>query len=78
VSSGFTDKLYWRKPKTLNNSAVYHCFKRVEGGGYRSLCGWWQRTRSGGQAIERPKPTLRCGRCDILEAERRGWKDCAE
>ncbi len=66
--SGLTDKLYWR---FVGNKA--HCFKKCADGGYLSLCGhWWIPRRINGQSCSRPISALRCGRCDNLEAARRG------
>lgn len=69
VGRGLTDKLYWRF------TGRWHCFTRVEGGGYISLCGNHSLKRSGGQSSRRPEPILRCGRCDNLEMDRRGWAE---
>lgn len=69
--SGFKDKLYWRQ----SASYLWHCYKRLEGGGYVSLCGRSTRERSGGQACNRPEPILRCGGCDSTEIQRRGWAE---
>lgn len=68
---GLTDKLYWRVA-----GGSWHCFKKARGGnGFESLCGRHQREKSGGQKTMRPHSHLRCGRCDGLEMERRGWED---
>ena len=75
--SGLTDKLYWRKPR-FDRRDLFHCFKRAAGGEYISLCLRHEIPRSGGQAISRPRPELRCALCDTREAKRRGWQDCAE
>lgn len=68
--SGLKDKLYWRRHPT-----VWHCFKRPRGERvWTSLCGRAELTRTiGGSQIRRPPADLRCGRCDGLEMERRGW-----
>lgn len=82
MSSGFRDKLYWR----FGASTLAHCFKKSSElrNGPRgwvtlrvwvSLCGRATLTRSRGQAVERPEPRFRCGRCDGLEMERRGWDE---
>ncbi len=70
--SGFQDKLYWRQP---GPGRVWHCFKKVVGGGYLSLCDRFELTRSGGQAVDRPDPWLRCSTCDVAEMKRRGWEE---
>jgi hypothetical protein len=72
VSSGFNDKLYWRR---VAPNSIYHCFKKVEGGGFISLCRKHWIERSGGQAIDRPRSEFRCGLCDGKEMERRGWEE---
>jgi hypothetical protein len=75
--SGFKDKLYWR----VVANGIFHCFKRLAGaGGGRavrciSLCQAYEIPRTGGQESRRPEPILRCGRCDGLEANRRGWNE---
>lgn len=71
-SSGWIDKLYWRRRSEREG---FCCFKKTEGGKFRSLCGRSEITRTGGQKCERPKPVARCSRCDGLEAERRGWEE---
>lgn len=63
---GLRDKLFWRKV-----GGRVHCFKRLEGGGYESLCNRERIRRSGGQGCGRPPPMLRCGRCDGEEMLRR-------
>lgn len=67
---GLSDKLYWRLA-----GGKSHCFKKAKGGGFVSLCGNWERWRSGGQACRRPLPWKRCGACDGLEMARRGWAE---
>lgn len=71
--SGLMDKLYWRW--LTPSSLIAHCFKRHEGGEFRSLCGPWSLTHSRGQAVNRPPAMLRCGVCDGMEMERRGWQE---
>lgn len=66
---GFADKLYWRR----YISAVWHCYKKCEGGGYVSLCGDLEIERSGGQACRRPAQVHRCLRCESAEMVRRKW-----
>lgn len=76
IGSGFRDKLYWRQ----TGGRMYHCFKKLDprdGKGYVSLCGRITMKRSGGQSLDRPPPYARCARCDVEEAARRGWEDCA-
>lgn len=74
--SGLRDKLYWRQV-----GDAFHCFKKMaesKGGKAArciSLCKRFMIQRSGGQACARPEPVLRCGRCDGLEANRRGWDE---
>ncbi len=68
---GLSDKLYWRKLATER----WHCYKKVEGGGFQSLCGPHFTSRSHGQECRRPSVHRRCGRCDGLEMERRGWDE---
>lgn len=68
---GLTDKLYWRP--SLNGR--FHCFKKMKGGGFVSLCGRLERKRSGGQQCRRPIPLRRCGACDGHEMKRRGWDE---
>lgn len=70
MSKGFSDKLYWRV-----FCRVWHCFKKVEGGGYISLCGAWELQKSSGQSCSRPAAVLRCAPCDVREMERRGWTE---
>ena len=68
---GLADKLYWRPLR-----GIWCCFRKVRNRGYYvSLCGWRKRKRSGGQAARRPEAVLRCGRCDGLEIQRRGWEE---
>lgn len=74
MSSGFTDKLFWRSIPRLSPDTA-HCFKKSDGHGWVSLCGRWVTKRIGGQACSRPRPELRCGLCDGLEMERRGWDE---
>jgi hypothetical protein len=71
--SGLIDKLYWRE----TSPGRFHCFTRGTDRKYHSLCGPHELTRIGGQACNRPRPVERCGRCDGLEAERRGWEESA-
>lgn len=72
MSSGFADKLYWR----AGASGRWHCFKRrAHDKGYISLCGRETREYAGGQAITRPVVWLRCGQCDGMEMDRRGWDE---
>lgn len=68
--AGLRDKLYWREVH-----GRWHCFKKAGHPLYVSLCGRHERTRSGGQAISRPRPELRCGLCDGREMDRRGWTE---
>lgn len=67
---GFADKLYWRRM----GRAQWHCFKKVEGGWFQSLCGKEHIPVSLGQKILRPIAELRCALCDIAEMKRRGWE----
>jgi len=74
---GFSDKLYWRFIAG-GGFHVWHCFKKLEGPGqplWQSLCGLHEIDRTNGQAIMRPRTEMRCGRCDGLEMERRGWEE---
>jgi hypothetical protein len=67
--AGLTDKLYWRKAR-----GEWHCFKKLaQVRGYVSLCQSREITAVRGQKISRPEAALRCGVCDGLEKERRGW-----
>jgi hypothetical protein len=67
---GLTDKLYWRKAR-----GEWHCFKRLDQArGYVSLCQRQEIAMVRGQLISRPEARLRCGLCDGLEMERRGWE----
>lgn len=73
VLSGFRDKLYWRLA-----GGLWHCFKKGTSAGPRafySLCGGESLLRVGTQQVRRPRPELRCGRCDGLEMQRRGWEE---
>lgn len=70
MSSGLRDKLYWRRVVT-----AWHCFKKLQGGGFISLCYRHTIGKSGGQDIRRPSPLLRCGQCDGAEMRRRGWEE---
>lgn len=73
AEKGLRDKLYWRAG--INAGAVFHCYTKNIGRGYRSLCGALRVMKIGGRASQRPEPVLRCARCDGLEAERRGWDE---
>jgi hypothetical protein len=69
TSKGLTEKLYWRRSR-----GQWHCFKRLDQGrGYISLCDRREINFVQGQKIARPEVHLRCGVCDGLEKERRGW-----
>jgi hypothetical protein len=69
TSKGLTEKLYWRRSR-----GQWHCFKRLDQGrGYISLCDRREISFVQGQKIARPEAHLRCGLCDGLEMERRGW-----
>jgi hypothetical protein len=66
---GLTDKLYWRKAR-----GEWHCFKKLaQVRGFVSLCHRQEIPFVHGQKISRPEAPLRCGLCDGLEMERRGW-----
>lgn len=67
MSSGFTDKLYWRWV-----SWTAHCFKRVEGGGFQSLCQEFHIKGVQTQLCGRPPIPGRCLDCDDIEQYRRG------
>jgi hypothetical protein len=89
MSSGFRDKLYWRRPGLLADGdpcALWHCFKNLaepdrfklrsgKTARYISLCGRVFIARSDGQAIVRPIAEMRCGICDGAEMTRRGWDE---
>jgi hypothetical protein len=65
-----TDKLYWRKAR-----GEWHCFKKLpQVRGYVSLCQRLEIAMVRGRQISRPEAALRCGVCDGLEMERRGWE----
>ena len=67
---GLTDKLYWRKAR-----GEWHCFRKLaQVRGYISLCQGQEIRSVRGQKISRPEAALRCGVCDGLEMERRGWE----
>jgi hypothetical protein len=67
---GLTDKLYWRKAR-----GQWHCFKKIaQVRGYVSLCQRLEIAMVRGREISRPEAALRCGVCDGLEKERRGWE----
>jgi hypothetical protein len=67
---GLTDKLYWRKAR-----GEWHCFRKLaQVRGYISLCQRQEIRSVRGQKISRPEAALRCGVCDGLEMERRGWE----
>ena len=75
MSSGFTDKLYWRR-----TSSGVHCFKRSdekEKGQVvlYSLCDRVRIVRCGGGMLLRPPPYMRCPICDGSEMDRRGWNE---
>jgi hypothetical protein len=66
---GLTDKLFWRRAR-----AEWHCFEKLaQVRGYVSLCHRREIALVLGQQISRPEAHLRCGLCDGLEMERRGW-----
>ena len=69
--SGLRDKLYWREA----SDGSWHCFKKNQYNTFTSLCGRFDRERSGGQAIDRPSVWQRCGMCDGKEIDRRGWEE---
>jgi hypothetical protein len=65
-----TDHLYWRKAR-----GQWHCFKKIaQVRGYVSLCQRQEIAMVHGREISRPEVALRCGVCDRLEMERRGWE----
>jgi hypothetical protein len=67
---GLTDKLYWRIAR-----GEWHCFKKLaQVRGFVSLCRRREIALVLGQKISRPEAPLRCGVCDGLEMERRGWE----
>jgi hypothetical protein len=67
---GLTDKLYWRRSR-----GEWHCFRKLpQVRGYISLCQGREISFVQGQQIARPEAALRCGVCDGLEMERRGWE----
>jgi hypothetical protein len=73
MSTGFTDKLYWR----FGDDDKIHCFKRTRYDGEKkavfvSLCNRQEIRGPGNQDIRRPDPLLRCGICDGKEMDRRG------
>ena len=73
--SGLKDKLYWRQHK---DRGPWHCFKRIQSDAkeWQSLCGHYFKVgRIGGGECKRPNAWLRCGICDGLEMERRGWTE---
>ena len=66
---GLTDKLYWRRAR-----GEWHCFMKLGAiRGFVSLCQRQEIALVRGQKISRPEALLRCGLCDGLEMERRGW-----
>jgi hypothetical protein len=66
---GLTDNLFWRKARKQ-----WHCFKKIaQVRGYVSLCQRLEIAMVRGREISRPEAVLRCGVCDGLEMERRGW-----
>jgi hypothetical protein len=67
MSSGFVDKLYWRWPTDYEA----HCFKRVTGGGFESLCKMYAIKGVQTQICGRPPLLARCGNCDDIEQHRR-------
>jgi hypothetical protein len=70
TSKGLTDKLYWRRAR-----GEWHCFKKLaQVRGFISLCQRQEISSVRGQKISRPEAALRCGLCDGLEMERRGWQ----
>ena len=80
VPKGLADKIYWRQ---VGGGWSWHAFKRLaeqfkfQGKTirYGSLCGSVHIERSGGQDCRRPYALMRCGRCDNLEMQRRGWEE---
>ena len=73
MSTGFTDKLFWRF-----GNGVAHCFKHEAEARPRSWISLCQRRRifrSGGQKVARPDAMMRCSLCDIREMARRGWDE---
>lgn len=74
-SSGWADKLYWRKAIPDNPLAQWHCFKKAAPREWVPLCGvGFILIKTGGQGIQRPCAELRCAACDIAEMRRRGWE----
>ena len=65
-----TDKLYWRKAR-----GQWHCFKKIaQVRGYVSLCQRQEIAMVRGREISRAVAALRCGVCDGLEMDLRGWE----
>lgn len=73
---GWRDKLYWRPRVSMGRvmNFPWHCYKK-SGKWWEALCGQAVIYRTGGQDCRRPDPLMRCGRCDGLEMERRGWEE---
>ncbi len=70
MPEGLTDKLYWRRAR-----GQWHCFKKLaQVRRYISLCHRQEISSVRGQKISRPEAPLRCGLCDELEMEQRGWE----
>lgn len=67
------DKLYWRPLVS-----VWHCYRKLKGGGFISLCYRHTIYRTIGQDIRRPITTLRCAQCDNAEKRKRGWEESGE
>lgn len=70
--AGLADKLYWRLPAGYTARSAYHCFKKAGKKRYVALCGRFELTTTGGQAIDRPIELARCAICDGREMARRG------
>jgi len=77
MSTGLTDKLYWRQARP--GAVRIHCFEPARDGRkryYRALCDdQITRQRSSGQGIARPPAYARCAICDGAEMKRRGWDE---
>lgn len=65
------DPVYWR-----DVDGKWHAFQKAGHKYWISMCGAYDmQNLCGGAQTTRPRPELRCGRCDGLEMDLRGWEE---